>query len=404
MSPRRPSLAEALSEGASDLHERGLWRSLREIEGAQGPLVRLGGREILLFCSNNYLGLADHPEVVAAAAEAARRFGASAASSRLISGHMTPHAALEATLAEWKGCEAALAFSTGYQANLGCITALVGRGDVVLSDELNHASLIDAARLSRADVAVFRHNDVGHLDALLAESRGARRALVVTESVFSMDGDTAPLADIAATARRHGAWLMVDEAHGVGVFGKTGAGLVEELGLHDAVDVQIGTLGKALGSFGAYAAGSKTLVDWLVNRARSFVFTTGLPPASAAAARAAIGICRREPERAAGLRRRARELGDRLRRSGWSVPPVESPILPVVVGSSDRAMELTRRLLERDIYVAGIRPPTVPEGTSRLRLSLMATHTDEQLDRVARAFEELAPLHAVPASGAIHDD
>ncbi|MGH0033659.1 MAG: 8-amino-7-oxononanoate synthase [Myxococcota bacterium] len=390
MDTRRPELDEALAEESRLLRDRDLWRELREIEGAQGPCVSLFGREILLFCSNNYLGLANHPEVVEAAADAARLYGASAASSRLISGHMASHRALEATLAEWKGCEAALVFSTGYQANLGCMTALVGPGDVVLSDELNHASLIDAARLSRAEVRIFRHNDVDHLETLLREVSGARRALVATESVFSMDGDTAPLVEIAEAVRRHRAWLMVDEAHGVGVFGKTGAGLVEELGLGEAVDVQIGTLGKALGSFGAYATGSRVLVDWLVNRARSFIYTTGLPPASAAAARAAIGICRREPERAAGLRRRVRELGERLRRSGWTIPRVESQILPVRVGEADRAVDLARQLLDRGLYVAAIRPPTVPAGTSRLRLSVMATHTDEQLERVARSFEELA--------------
>jgi 8-amino-7-oxononanoate synthase len=270
---------------------------------------------------------------------------------------------------------------------------------VVLSDELNHASLIDGARLSRADVRIFRHNDVDHLAAQLRDAAGARRALVVTESVFSMDGDTAPLVEIAETTRRHRAWLMVDEAHGVGVFGKSGAGLVEELGLGSAVDVQIGTLGKALASSGAYAAGSRALVDWLVNRARSFVFTTGLTPASAEAARAAIEICRREPWRAADLRRRVRVLGERLRRSGWSVPRIESQILPVVVGEAERALSLAARLLERGLYVAAIRPPTVPPGTSRLRLSVMATHTEEQLERVAGAFEELALEEGLAAEG-----
>jgi 8-amino-7-oxononanoate synthase len=399
VSRRRPSLEAALAEESTALHASGLWRRLREITSGQGPVVELAGRETLLFCSNNYLGLADHPEVVAAAVAATERYGASAGSSRLISGHMASHRALEETLAEWKGCEAALAFPSGYQANVGCLTALVGRGDVVLSDELNHASLIDGARLSRADVRIFRHNDVDHLAAQLRDAAGARRALVVTESVFSMDGDTAPLVEIAETTRRHRAWLMVDEAHGVGVFGKSGAGLVEELGLGSAVDVQIGTLGKALASSGAYAAGSRALVDWLVNRARSFVFTTGLTPASAEAARAAIEICRREPWRAADLRRRVRVLGERLRRSGWSVPRIESQILPVVVGEAERALSLAARLLERGLYVAAIRPPTVPPGTSRLRLSVMATHTEEQLERVAGAFEELALEEGLAAEG-----
>jgi 8-amino-7-oxononanoate synthase len=323
--------------------------------------------------------------VVEAAREATARYGASSGSSRLISGHMRAHRELEERIAAWKGLEAALAFSTGYQANLGTITALTGPEDVVLSDELNHASIIDATRLSKARTQVFRHNDTVHLEELLREAESARRVLVVTESIFSMDGDAAPLAEIGRLARRHGAWLMVDEAHATGVFGKRGAGLVEELGLGDAVDVRMGTLGKALGSFGAYVAGSRRLVDLLINRARPFIFTTGLPPSAVAAAGAAITICEREPERAAGLRRRVRGLADRLRAAGLDVPDAQSQIVPVKLGDADRTMAAMRALLERDVYVAAIRPPTVPEGTSRLRFSVMATHSEAQLERAAQA-------------------
>jgi len=366
--------------------EAGLWRELREIESAQGPVVQLGGREVLLFCSNNYLGLANHPEVVASAAEATAKYGASSVSSRLISGHMSPHAELEARLAGWKECEAALSFSTGFQANLGVISSLVGRGDVVVSDALNHASIIDGCRLSRAEIAVYRHCDMDHLeDVLKAKSGGDGRILLATESVFSMDGDCAPLSEIAGLAKRYGAWLMVDEAHGVGVFGKTGAGLVHELGLTEAVDIQVGTLGKALGSFGAYVAGSRDLIDLLVNRARSFIFTTGLPPGSAAAANAAIDLCQREPERAAGLRKRVREVGGALRSAGLEVPHVESQILPVMIGPARRAVRTAKALLERGLYVAAIREPTVPPGTARLRLSLMASHTDEHVANLVDA-------------------
>lgn len=383
-----PSLDEAAAAELAAIRDAGLSRSLREVESCQEPTVVIDGREFVLLCSNNYLGLASHPEVTAAAREAIGNAGASAVSSRLISGHMSAHRQLEERIAEWKGTQRALCFSTGYQANIGAITTLVGRGDVVVSDELNHASLIDGCRLSRAQVAVYRHNDVEHLRSVLNEHGSARRKLVVTESVFSMDGDIAPLADISVAAREHGAWLMVDEAHGAGVFGPRGAGVAAELGMTDAIDVHVGTLGKALGSFGAYVAGSSALVDLLINRARSFIFTTGLPPSAAAAACAAIDVIEREPGRAAGLLQRAADLATRLRAAGLSVPCAESQILPIVVGDAGKAVAVMRDLLERGIYVAAIRPPTVPAGTSRLRLSLMATHSADQIDAAADAIIE----------------
>lgn len=385
----RESLDATLAAEMEATEAKGLRRRLRRIEGPQEAVVRLGGREIVLLCSNNYLGLASHPEVVEAAARAVRDSGASAVSSRLISGHMDAHARLEEKLAAWKGVEAALLFSTGYHANVGVISSLVGAGDVVVSDELNHASIIDGCRLSRARVAVYRHNDVAHLRETLAGLEGVRRVLVVTESVFSMDGDLAPLADIAAAAREHGAWMMVDEAHAAGIFGPGGAGVVAALGLTEQVDVHMGTLGKGLGSFGAYVAGSRRLVDHLVNRARSFIFTTGLPPSAAAAAGAALDVLAREPERAAGLLRRARRLGETLRAGGLDVPNLDSQILPVMVGDARRAVAAAEQLLERGFYVAAIRPPTVPPGTSRLRLSVMATHTDAQIEGVAAALIDI---------------
>jgi glycine C-acetyltransferase len=384
--PRTP-LKDALADELAQLRDAGLWRELREVESAQEASVLLRGREVLLFCSNNYLGLANHPELVEASCEAAGRFGASSGSSRLISGHMAPHRELEERLSAWKGLEAALVFSTGYQANIGAITTLTGPGDVVISDELNHASIIDATRLSKARVEVFAHNDMDELEDRLRRCDG-RRALVVTESVFSMDGDLAPLAEIVALSKRYGAWVMVDEAHSAGIFGAGGAGLADELGLSSEIDVHVGTLGKALGSFGAYVAGSRDLVDLLINRARSFIFTTGLPPSAAAAASAAISICQREPERAAGLRRRVTALSERLREAGLDVPEAQSQILPVRIGDSKEAVAAMNTLLEGGVYVAAIRPPTVPRGTSRLRLSLMATHSDDQLARAAEALIE----------------
>ncbi len=396
MPPRAP-LVESVSHELAEIRNSGLWRELKEITSAQEPRVVLNGREVLLFCSNNYLGLANHPSVVAAARDALAKYGASAAASPLVSGHMSVHRALEEKITAWKGLEAALVCSSGYQANLGVVGALVGREDVVLSDELNHASLIDGCRLSRAEVRVFRHNDVGHLAELLAESGRARRTLIATEAVFSMDGDLPPLREIVALAKRFGAWTLVDEAHSTGVFGPAGAGLAAELGLTRDIDVHVGTLGKALGSAGAYVAGSRALVDLLVNRARPFIYSTGLPPASAAAALAAIEVCEREPDRATGLRQRVKDFAVRLRTAGLSVPAGDSQILPVRVSApfvgdgedARRASWAMQALLDRGIYVAAIRPPTVPAGTSRLRLSVMATHSQTDLDTVADSLIEV---------------
>ncbi len=385
---RRPGLAHAASQEVAGLRCDGLERVLRRIDSCQRERVSIDGRSYLLLCSNNYLGLAAHPEIADAACHALRRYGSSAVSSRLISGHMQAHAQLEEQLAAWKGCERALLFPSGYQANIGVISTLVGPGDVVISDELNHASIIDGCRLSRAHIAVYRHNDVERLSELLAEHDGARRILVVTESIFSMDGDRAPLTEIVETTKRYGAWLMVDEAHAAGVFGPRGAGLVAELGLDQDVDVHMGTLGKALASSGAYVAGNKDLIELLINRARSFIFTTGLAPAAAAAAGAALTIIEREPQRAASLLARARRLGGLLREGGLEVPHLDSQILPVIIGEADAAVAVMRGLLERGIYVAAIRPPTVAAGTSRLRVSLMATHSDEDLVSAGQAICE----------------
>ena len=377
-STAKASLEQELQARLRDIDNAGLRRDLKTLNGVQGAKITFGHRRVSLFCSNNYLGLAEHPEVIAAAKRALVDYGASAVSSRLISGHMKPHEAFEEKIAAWKGSDRALLFSTGYQANVGVITTLLRPGDLVLSDALNHASIIDGCRLSRAEVSVFRHNDVDHLEELLRENRG-RRTLIVTESVFSMDGDHAPLKRIVELAEQYDAWTMVDEAHAVGVFGPTGAGLVQELGLDKRIDVHVGTLGKALASFGAYVAGSGKLVDLLINQARPFVFTTGLPPSAVAAASAAVTLVQNDPSRGARLLERARSFGLALRERGLTIPHVESQILPVLIGDATDAVSVAEKLLDRDIYVAAIRPPTVPRGTSRLRVSLMATHSDEQL-------------------------
>lgn len=376
-----------LARDIESIRERGLYRRLRRIDGPQDAEVVVDGRRAILLCSNNYLGLANDPEVVAAAREAAARYGAGTGSSRLISGTLAIHTALEERIAAWKGTERALVFASGYHANLGVIQALVGHGDLVLSDQLNHASLIDGCRLSRAEVRVYPHRD---LDALERELRAAqaRRVLVVTDSVFSMAGDRAPLAGICDLAERYGAAVMVDEAHATGLLGATGSGLVEEAGVRGRVLVQMGTLSKALGSFGAYVAGGAALVDLLVNRARTFIFTTGLPPSSAAAAGAAVDIVRRDPARRRRLWENARTLREAIVAAGVAMPPLESPILPVVLGEADRTMTVCDRLLERGVFAQGIRPPTVPPGTSRLRVTLMATHTPEHIQRAGRALAD----------------
>jgi 8-amino-7-oxononanoate synthase len=361
------------------LEEKGLRRSLEPMGTAQGPVVGLGGRALVNLCSNDYLGLAAHPRVQRAAAEAARRFGAGAGAARLVVGDMLLHHELEGRLARMKGAEAALLFSSGYHVNAGVVGALVGAGDAVFSDEWNHASIIDGCRLSRAEVQVYRHRDVEGLAAMLARSR-ARRRLVVTDAVFGMDGDAAPLREIVELCERHGAMLYLDEAHSTGVLGPTGAGLAEALGVSDRVDVLMGTLGKALGSFGAFVAGTRPLTDWLVSRARTFVFTTALPPPSVAAVLAALDVMESEPERRATLDALSARMKAGLASMGFGMADVVAPIFPVVLGEEGRALEASRRLRERGYHVKAIRPPTVPAGTSRLRVSLTASHTPEQVD------------------------
>jgi glycine C-acetyltransferase/8-amino-7-oxononanoate synthase len=377
------------------LEAAGLGRRVRALESASEPEVLLDGRRVLCLASNNYLGLAAHPEVVDAAAAAARRYGAGSGSARLVTGGLSIHDELEARLAAFKGTEAALLFSSGYLANLGTVAALVGPGDAVFSDELNHASIIDGCRLSRADVHVYRHGDAGHLgDRLGAWRRSAgagARALVVTDSVFSMDGDVAPLPDIVAACDRHGAVLMVDEAHATGVVGPGGRGAVAGYGLEGRVGVVMGTLSKSLGAAGGFIAGPAALCAYLRNRARSFIFDTALPPPTVAAALAALGIVEREPERPVRARRLAGRLAAGIRAAGYDVPDPPAAVLPVVVGAPDAALGLSARLLDAGVLVTAIRPPSVPEGTSRLRATVMATHTDAEIDRAITAFAAARP-------------
>ena len=375
-----------------DLDGRGLLRHLRTLESGPEPEVDLDGRRVLLLASNNYLGLATHPRVVAAAADALARWGVGAGSARLITGNTSIHDALEAQIARFKGTEDAVLFSSGYHANVGTIPALVGRGDAVFSDALNHASIIDGIRLSRAEKFVYPHVDLGALEddlALWSRRCPGQRALVVTESVFSMDGDAAPLEGVIEICRRHGAMLMVDEAHATGVIGDGGRGLVAGLGLEDGVDVLMGTLSKALGAAGGFVAGTRSLCDFLRNRARSFVFDTGMPAVVAAAALEALRVLLDEPGLADAARSRSRALASGLRRAGYDVPEPVGAIVPVILGEARSALEAAGGLLERDVLVPAIRPPTVPDGTARLRATVMATHTESHIERAVEAFSAI---------------
>lgn len=377
------------SERLAELAQRGLERRTRLVSGSQGPNVLLDGRPVTLLCSNNYLGLADHHRLRAAAAKAAERWGVGAGASRLVSGTMTVHRQLERSLSEFEGTESCLLFGSGYHANIGVIGALAGRGDVVLSDELNHASIVDGCRLSRASVVVYKHLDVEHLDWCLRYSPGARR-LIVTDSVFSMDGDLAPLPELVKLAKTHQARIAVDDAHATGAIGPGGRGAVAAAGLEREVDAVVGTLGKALGSYGAYVCGSAEMIRYLVNVARSLIFSTAPPPPAIAAAAAALELLREQPSLVDDLHRAAATLRDALASQGFAVSRGERHIVPLVVGEEKDTVALCDAALERGVFAQAIRPPTVPKRTSRLRLAVMATHSEAELIGAAEALRDAA--------------
>jgi 8-amino-7-oxononanoate synthase len=372
-----------IQDRLDEIRDRGLYRRMRCVSGPQGPRVLLDGKPVLLLCSNNYLGLADHPRVREAAAEAAMRYGAGSGASRLISGNMTIHRRLEEQLAAFKGAETALLFGSGYLANAGVVSTLAREGDVVFSDALNHASIIDGCRLSRAETFVYDHCDTDHLEWGLRHAQG-RGALIVTDGVFSMDGDVAPLERIVELAQRYDVRLMVDEAHGTGALGPDGRGAVAEAGLEDEVDVIVGTLGKALGSYGAYVCCDSQMAKYLINTARTLIFSTALPPPAVAAAMAALDLLREQPRRVEKLQRNAAVLRESLADQGLPVPETVTQIVPVIVGDADEAMRASERALERGVFAQAIRPPTVPDGSSRLRLTVMASHTRSELRDAAR--------------------
>lgn len=391
-----------LTEEIDNLKASGLYRTLRTIEGAQGPRVKIDGKEVILLCSNNYLGLADHPRLKEAAVKAIEKYGVGSGASRLVSGTMGLHQELEERIARFKGTEAALVFNSGYAANVSVIPALVGRGDTVFSDKLNHASIIDGCVLSRAEFKRYPHKDVVELERLLKVVSGqwsvvgrdvsrltshAPRKLIVTDSVFSMDGDIAPLPEIIELAQRYGAMVMVDDAHATGVLGNTGKGGIEHFGLKaDDGIIQMGTLGKALGTFGAYIAGSRELIDYLINKARGFIFSTSLPPSVLASTIAAIDLVEDEPYLRQALWEKTWYLKKGFDSMGFDTMRSETPIIPVFVGDAGKTMEFSRRLMDEGIFVSGIRPPTVPEGKCRLRATVMATHSYNDLDMALDAF------------------
>jgi glycine C-acetyltransferase/8-amino-7-oxononanoate synthase len=378
-----------IEERLEELKRSGLYRRMRMISGPQGPRVVLDGKPVLLLCSNNYLGLADHPRVRQAAADAAMRWGVGAGASRLISGTMTIHRRLEERLADFERTEACLLFGSGYLANTGVIAALAGEGEVVFSDELNHASIVDGCRMSRAETFVYEHADMEHLAWGLHQAEG-RGALIVTDGVFSMDGDVAPLSEIVELAHRHDARVVVDEAHATGALGPGGRGSVAEAGLEDEVDVIVGTLGKALGSYGAYVCCDASMARYLVNSARTLIFSTAPPPPAVAGALAALELLEEQPRRVRKLQVNAEALRDALEQQGFDAGPSATQIVPLVVGEAGLAIRVCDQALERGVFAQAIRPPTVPAGTSRLRLAVMASHTKTELRAAARDLAEAA--------------
>jgi 8-amino-7-oxononanoate synthase len=387
----RPDLTEQSTKGIGSrmfrsrldlLARRSLLRHLRVVESAPGSQIEIEGRKVISFSSNNYLDLATHPKVIEAASCALRQYGVGAGASRLIAGTFRPHAELEEDLAAFKRTAAALVFSTGYQANLGLIQTLAEDRTRIYADRLCHASLIEACRLCTADLRVYRHRDVPQLEHLLGGRPSAQPALIVTDGVFSMDGDLAPLPELLKATEARGALLVVDDAHGTGVLGRKGRGTVEHFGVESSLLVEMGTLSKAFGGFGGFVAGPRDLIDFLFNRARAFVYTTALPPAMAAAASAALRIIQNEPERRARLWKLRQHLYDGLRLIGFAIPESESPIIPLLVGDTDATLRLSEYLFSRGIYAPAIRPPTVPSGTGRIRFSVTAGHSAAQINQL----------------------
>jgi len=380
------SIFSSLADDLAARDAQGLLRSRRVVDGMQQPRLRVEGRELLSFCSNDYLGLASHPELIAALQRSAGEAGVGSGASHLISGHHRLHHELESALAGFVGLPAALLFSTGYMANLGVVGALVGRGDAVFADRLNHASLNDAVVLSRAELQRYRHHDLAALEKLLARSL-AKRKLVLADAVFSMDGDVAPVPQLLELCERFDAWLLLDDAHGFGVLGKYGRGVLEHFGLHAPRIIYMATLGKAAGVFGAFVAGEAVLVDTLLQHARTYTYTTAMPPALAGTLLVSLRLIEQDDWRRTHLAKLIAVLREAFKPTRWRLAQSDTAIQPVIIGSNEEALAASKHLLEHDILVPAIRPPTVPNGTARLRVSLSATHTVEDVERLAAALQ-----------------
>ena len=383
-------LHEELAHQLAQLESDGLRRRRRTLETSCGPLARADGRELISFCGNDYLGLASDPALIEAASTGARTWGVGSGASHLVSGHLLPHEALELQLAAFTGFPKALLLSTGFMANLAIVPTLVGRGDAVFADKLNHASLIDAVQLSRAESQRYPHGDLAVLERMLGAST-AKRKLILTDAVFSMDGDLAPLPELLELAERFDAWLVIDDAHGFGVLGPQGRGALAHFALpHAERIIYMGTLGKAAGASGAFVAGSATVIEWLLQRARTYIFTTGSSPIIACALLASLDLIEHGDERRAHLQRLTAQLRDGLANTRWQLVPSPTAIQPIIIGDNHEALRVANALFERGLWVPAIRPPTVPKGTARLRVSLTAAHTNEQVEQLVLALRELA--------------
>ncbi len=380
-----PHALAFLDDEVRALKTAGVYRWPRELHGEQAPVCEYDGRRVINLCANNYLGLADHPALKAAARRAIDDYGVGSGAVRTIAGNMAIHGELERRLAAFKRTEAALLFQSGFTANAGTVAALLGKGDVVVSDELNHASIIDGCRLSGAERKIFTHRDVGAARRCLEEARGARRVLLITDGVFSMDGDIAPLPELCALAREYGAIMMVDDAHASGVMGAGGRGTVEHFGLHGRVDVQVGTLSKAWAALGGYVAGSRSLIEYLMQRARPLLFSTSHPPSVAATALAALDLIERDDTLIARLWDNTAFFKSGLAALGFDTGASETPITPIMIGGEAEAMRFSDRLFEHGVFALGIAYPTVPRGKARVRTIVTAGHTPDDLSRALDA-------------------
>ncbi|MED5578896.1 MAG: 8-amino-7-oxononanoate synthase [Nitrospinota bacterium] len=385
--------SDFISKTVSSLKENQLLRSLRTVNGCQSPIMKFNGKKIIMMSSNNYLGLADHPEVIRAASLAATKYGSSSSASPLLSGFMEIHESLCKLISSWKEKEKTILFGSGFLANIGIITSLVGKGDVIFSDELNHASIIEGCRLSAAQVKIFPHNNLSILSKLLKQTSKKKKRLIVVDGVFSMDGDLAPLDEITSLAQKYNALLIVDEAHATGILGTKGRGAASLFKVEDEVDISMGTLGKSLASYGAFVSSESDVIDYLTNKARTFIYSTSIPPSAVASALKSVRLVQGKEggKRRKKLLNLCHYLSSGLEKIGFSVNEEQScrdvPIFPLIIGDTEKTSQLSNFLMKAGIFSLAIRPPTVPEGTSRIRISLMATHKKEHIDSLLDALE-----------------